>query len=197
MAFRPTRATTRWALLWVAAAVAAGTATAGNVSWEAVLAPAGEPGVQFILEGRVLDARGAPLRNAVVFAYHADDAGNYTHPGEQDAHLRGLVRTNVLGAFRFVSVLPGTAEGIPHVHFEYETSPLDHRAETITLARREGAGSDTTFARLPYMLDLPSPLWTYVRRNAAGAFHVSVDLKWTQGVRTARSPSFTRALHMR
>lgn len=80
-----------------------------------------------------------------------------------------------------------------HAHFSLANALLHRRAPSseavkelqlelkrpgwdLTLCRAVGAGSDTTFARLPQILDLPSELWAYVRRDANGAFHCQWDL---------------------
>jgi hypothetical protein len=146
-------------------------------SWELALAPPGEPGEPFVLEGRVLGGDGSrPIRDALVYAYHADDAGRYSIRGEDDARLGGMLRTNVLGGYRLRTVLPGMAEGNPHVHFIVQGPGNDYRMLTVNLCRRSGAGSDSAFARLPWMLTLPSGNWAYVQKDLRGIFRARWDL---------------------
>jgi len=118
-------------------------------SWEAALAPKGEPGPPFVIEGRVLDAGKHPLGDVLVTAYHADDHG-YGPSGPSHPRLTGTLRTGALGEYRFRSVLPGIGEGSPHIHFRIG----GRRACTLFLCRAVGAGSDTMFARMPLILNI-------------------------------------------
>jgi len=167
---------------------------AKQVAWDLELAPAGEPGTPFVLEGRVMDSKGSrPVRDALVHVYHADDAGQYSRSGASGPRLSGTLRTNVLGGFRIRTVLPGSGEGSPHMHFEIAGPGADYRALTFSLCRAEGAGSDTTFARLPQMPSLPSEgAWANVRRDAQGVFRCRWDLPFDKAVRLRGRPAAFR-----
>ena len=150
-------------------------------SWEARIAPRGEPGETFILEGRVISFPDSqPLAHVRVRAYHADASGKYRSNGPG-----GSLSSGDHGEYRVVTVLPGRAEGEPHVHFEIYPDGQAMQFFTVTLARLHGAGSDSAYARLPYLLQLPddSP-WQYVEYDARGALHTRVDLVagWAQRV---------------
>jgi hypothetical protein len=166
------------AIALIAAAASGASAPSGAPSWEVSLAPPGEPGVPFVIEGRVLGAGDRPLRDVVVYAYHADAAGDYFRRGEKKPKLSGMLRTNVLGQFRIRTVLPGLAEGIPHIHFELAAPGADYRAVTVSLARKVGAGSDTSFSHLPQMLSLDrsSGHWAYARPDTARGYRCDWDI---------------------
>src|SRR5437867_3656342 len=106
-----------WLALLAAGAVGAA-APSRSPSWEIALAPKGERGAQLVIEGRVHGVGGHPMRDVLVYVYHADDQGNYTRGGEKKPRLSGMLRTNVLGGYRVRTVIPGMSEGIPHIHFE-------------------------------------------------------------------------------
>jgi hypothetical protein len=157
-----------------------GTAPAGTAAprWEIALADSAEPGRPFVLEGRVLALPDSqPLRDVTVRIWHADARGSYGRPAASlYAHLDGYVRTNVAGGFRVRTVLPGPAEGFPHVHYAISGAGIETKAGTLNLARSHGAGSDTSYAKLPYMLDpTASQEWVFVEPDDAG-FHASCRL---------------------
>ena len=76
---------------------------------------AGEPlGERIIVEGRVLDEDGRPLRQTLVEVWQANAAGRYTHRIDQhDAPLdpnfsgAGRTLTDDEGRYRFVTIKPG------------------------------------------------------------------------------------------
>lgn len=86
------------------------------------IAPVGEPGDPLTIRGRVVDAQGRAIRDAVVFAYHTDRTGVYDKPGTP-AHswrLRGWVITDARGGFTFETIRPARYpdRSVPaHVHF--------------------------------------------------------------------------------
>jgi hypothetical protein len=156
---------------------------------EAVLAAPDEPGAPLVIEGRVLGALGRPVRNARVWVYHADTHGKYVRYDRTPRQLGGMLRTDVLGGYRIRTILPGPAEGVPHVHMLIEQSPTDYRMGTVNLCRRFGAGSDTEFARLPQMLELPNAAsWRYVRQDSVGVFHCTWDPQAELGPRMEETP---------
>ncbi|MGP3933721.1 protocatechuate 3,4-dioxygenase subunit beta [Nonomuraea sp. KM88] len=76
---------------------------------------AGEPiGERIIVEGRVLDDDGRPLRGTLVELWQANAAGRYAHDGDQhpaplDPNFTGAGRclTDEDGRYRFVTIKPG------------------------------------------------------------------------------------------
>ncbi|HJU76077.1 MAG TPA: hypothetical protein VJ717_20210 [Gemmatimonadaceae bacterium] len=87
-----------------------------GLSWETTIPPASEPGQRFVLSGRVFlpDGR-TPAPNVIVYAYHTNAAGVYPPDtasgapwGRRHGYLRGWVRTNARGEYRFTTIRPGT-----------------------------------------------------------------------------------------
>jgi len=75
--------------------------------------------------GRVLDAQGKPIRNAVVEIWQADNNGAYLHTGtsnaeKRDTHFQGFGRflTGSTGEYLFRTIRPVPYPGrAPHIHF--------------------------------------------------------------------------------
>ncbi|HEX7831764.1 MAG TPA: hypothetical protein VF787_19065 [Thermoanaerobaculia bacterium] len=86
------------------------------------IAPVNEPGTPLTIRGRVADAAGHAIRDAVVFAYHTDATGVYDRPGTP-AHswrLYGWATTDARGTFVFETIRPAPYpnRNVPaHVHF--------------------------------------------------------------------------------
>lgn len=83
------------------------------------------------VEGRVLDANGAPIADAVVDVWQANAAGRYAHerdpnPAPLDPHFQGwaIMTTGADGGYRFRTVKPGAYPVTgdwsrpPHIHFK-------------------------------------------------------------------------------
>jgi protocatechuate 3,4-dioxygenase beta subunit len=77
------------------------------------------------LTGRVLDARGTPIRNAQVEIWQCDAHGVYLHPGsdragQRDGNFQGFGRflTGAGGEYYFRTIKPVPYPGrTPHIHF--------------------------------------------------------------------------------
>ena len=78
------------------------------------------------LSGRVLDARGEPIRNAVVEIWQVDHEGSYLHShgtnpsGKRDSNFQGFGRflTGSTGEYYFRTIKPVAYPGrTPHIHF--------------------------------------------------------------------------------
>lgn len=81
------------------------------------------------LSGRVLDARGEPVRNCLVEIWQCDTNGVYLHTassgaGKYDSHFQGFGRflTGSSGEYYFRTIKPvpygtGGGERTPHIHF--------------------------------------------------------------------------------
>jgi len=78
------------------------------------------------LSGRILDAKGAPLRNAVVEIWQVDNQGAYLHSGsgnreKRDRNFQGFGRflTGSTGDYYFRTIKPVPYPGrTPHIHFQ-------------------------------------------------------------------------------
>jgi protocatechuate 3,4-dioxygenase beta subunit len=85
------------------------------------------PGVGEVtwLSGRILDARGQPIRNALVEIWQCDNNGAYLHSGtgnreKRDANFQGFGRflTGSTGEYLFRTIKPVPYPGrSPHIHF--------------------------------------------------------------------------------
>jgi len=82
-------------------------------------------GVVTWLSGRILDARGEPIRDASVEIWQADANGVYLHKGSENAGKRdphfqgfGRFRTGSTGEYVFRTIKPVPYPGrTPHIHF--------------------------------------------------------------------------------
>jgi protocatechuate 3,4-dioxygenase beta subunit len=78
------------------------------------------------LTGKILDARGNPVRNALVEIWQVDGKGHYIHSGDQgrgpkDANFQGFGRflTGSSGEYYFRTIRPVPYPGrTPHIHFK-------------------------------------------------------------------------------
>lgn len=84
------------------------------------------------LSGRILDAHGEPIRNALVEIWEADSHGIYLHSesdqAKRDANFQGFGRflTSSTGEYVFRTIKPtGYAGRAPHIHFAVKTKGRD------------------------------------------------------------------------
>ncbi|MEK6239778.1 MAG: protocatechuate 3,4-dioxygenase [Planctomycetales bacterium] len=88
------------------------------------------------LSGRILDAKGNPLRNAIVEIWQADNTGTYIHTGSVDRAKRGERDQNFQGFGRFLTGSSGeyyfrTIKPRPygprtaHVHFAVKKKGME------------------------------------------------------------------------
>lgn len=78
------------------------------------------------LSGRVLDAGGSPVRDALVEIWQVDNTGAYLHSGsdghdDRDRHFQGFGRfeTGSTGEYTFRTIKPVPYPGrTPHIHFK-------------------------------------------------------------------------------
>jgi protocatechuate 3,4-dioxygenase beta subunit len=78
------------------------------------------------LSGRILDAKGNPIRNALVEIWQVDNKGAYLHTGSanriaRDEHFQGFGRflTGSTGDYYFRTIKPVPYPGrTPHIHFK-------------------------------------------------------------------------------
>ncbi len=85
------------------------------------------------LTGKVLDARGKPVRGAVVEIWQCDSSGAYLHSGSNnrdkaDANFQGFGRflTGTSGEYYFRTIKPVPYPGrTPHIHFKIRKGSKD------------------------------------------------------------------------
>ena len=78
----------------------------------------GASGTKIRIEGKVLDGDGAPVREALLEIWQANEAGRYAHPEDTqdkpiDSHFVGFGRccTEDDGSYSFITVRPGQVPG--------------------------------------------------------------------------------------
>jgi protocatechuate 3,4-dioxygenase, beta subunit len=100
------------------------------------------------LSGRILDAKGNPVRNAVVEIWQADNNGAYLHSGtsnadKRDTHFQGFGRflTGSTGEYLFRTIKPVPYPGrTPHIHFMIK--PKGHEKLTTQCYIKGHPGND-------------------------------------------------------
>lgn len=95
------------------------------------------------LSGRILDARGGPIRNALVEIWQCDNNGAYLHSrtdnrDRRDANFQGFGRflTGSTGEYLFRTIKPVAYPGrTPHIHFAVK---MKGRKELVTQCYIQG-----------------------------------------------------------
>lgn len=96
-----------------------------------VLAGPDTAGERIVIEGRVIDGSGTPLRDVLVEIWQANAEGRYNHPADRqdkplDKGFQGWGRSCSdfeTGTYRFETIKPGAVEGrngrtmAPHINF--------------------------------------------------------------------------------
>lgn len=83
-----------------------------QVSWQTTIAAKNEPGEPMEISGIVYQKDGkTPAPNVIVYVYHTDNEGLYSKGAGEDCarrhgHLRGWMKTDAQGRYRFVSIRP-------------------------------------------------------------------------------------------
>lgn len=87
-----------------------------------VLADANEPGERLVITGTVYESDCAtPVADAMLDVWHADADGDY-HGADEDYRLRGQMKTDANGEYRFETIRPGRYPEAgslrpEHIHF--------------------------------------------------------------------------------
>jgi protocatechuate 3,4-dioxygenase beta subunit len=97
-----------------------------QLSWQTAIASATEPGERMEISGIIFQADGkTPAPNVILYVYHTDAKGIYSPaPGatggaRSHGHLRGWMKTNDRGEYKFTSIRPAPYPNgqIPaHIH---------------------------------------------------------------------------------
>lgn len=78
-----------------------------------------EPGQPLVVEGTVKTLEGTPAAGIIVYAYHTNAEGVYPKAQTRHGALRGWVKTDEMGHYRFETIRPGgyPTSSIPqHIH---------------------------------------------------------------------------------
>lgn len=90
-----------------------------SLTSEGRIAPPGEPGEPIVLKGTVRRPDGTPAAGVVVYAYHTNADGVYPKDTTFHGRLRGWVRSDAEGRYRFTTIRPaGYPDGAEcaHIH---------------------------------------------------------------------------------
>ena len=97
-----------------------------KLTWIDTLPDFNEPGPKLIISGVIYKHDGkTPAPNVVLYVYHTDQTGHYTNkynePGYagRNGYIKGWMRTNEKGEYKFYTLLPGHYPGtsVPaHIH---------------------------------------------------------------------------------
>ena len=97
-----------------------------DLTWTTRIPPSGEPVEALVLTGTVFRPDGrTPAAGVVVYAYHTSAAGVYPTRGDEQnwgrrhGYLRGWIKTNALGEYRFETIRPAPYPGRTdpaHIH---------------------------------------------------------------------------------
>lgn len=105
------------------------------------------------VSGRVLDAKGNPLRNALVEIWQCDNNGAYLHAGssngeKRDKHFQGFGRflTGSTGEYYFRTIKPVPYPGrTPHIHFKIKIKGKSVLATQMYIQGHPGNAKDRIF----------------------------------------------------
>jgi len=108
------------------------------------------------LTGRVLDAKGNPVRNAVVEIWQVDGRGVYLHSGsgnreKRDANFQGFGRftTATAGEYYFRTIKPVPYPGrTPHIHFKVKKAGKELLTTQCYIKGEAGNARDLVFRAL-------------------------------------------------
>jgi protocatechuate 3,4-dioxygenase beta subunit len=134
-------------------------------SWQTAIASASEPGARMEINGTIYQVDGkTPAPNVILYAYHTDAKGYYTpspnatNIARRHGHLRGWVKTNASGEYKFTTIRPAPypERDIPaHIHpivkepgkneyyideYVFDDDPLLTQEKRSRLENRGGSG---------------------------------------------------------
>ncbi|MGH7470168.1 MAG: hypothetical protein ACRENP_19655 [Longimicrobiales bacterium] len=125
------------------------------------IAARGEPGQALRITGLVVDADGAPVRNASLYVYQTDARGYYTTDAmnsDRQARIHGWLRADRNGRFEIATIRPGSypsAQAPQHVHFVVNATGFTQRIFEIVFdddpfvnerVRTEAARANSVFS---------------------------------------------------
>jgi protocatechuate 3,4-dioxygenase beta subunit len=136
-----------------------------QLSWQTEIATASEPGERLEMSGIVYQADGkTPAPNVILYVYHTDATGHYTPTPNatgwirRHGHLRGWMKTNASGEYKFATIKPApypSRDSPAHIHpiikepdkneyyideYVFDDDPLLTREKRSQLENRGGSG---------------------------------------------------------
>lgn len=114
--------------------------------------------------GRILNASGAPVKNATIEIWQCDANAVYLHTADskpkadqQDKHFQGFGRftTNANGEYRFRTIKPVPYPGrpSPHIHYKVKQGDRDLLTSQIFIRGHEGNARDGVYLSSGDLLD--------------------------------------------
>jgi len=109
------------------------------------------------LTGRILDAKGNPVRNAAVEIWQCDANGVYIHTrdakrGGQDKHFQGFGRfvtsSNGEYYFRTIKPVPYQVRSAPHIHFQVHKGGKELLTTQMYVKGHKGNEKDFVYQEL-------------------------------------------------
>jgi protocatechuate 3,4-dioxygenase, beta subunit len=138
------------------------------------------------LTGRVLDARGEPLRNAVVEIWQCDANGAYLHSGtgnreKRDRNFQGFGRftTGSTGEYYFRTIKPVPYPGrTPHIHFKIKHKGQEKLTTQCYVKGHPGNERDGIWAsvRDPKQREAITVDFTPIKQSRAGELAAKFDV---------------------
>lgn len=124
----------------------------------------GLKGSPLVIAGRVLTPGGVPLKDAVIDVWHASADGEYDNES-REYRLRGRMRTDPDGLYRYETVMPGQydlGEAKRPAHIHYKVSVDAYRPLTTQLYFRGDPWiSRDPFVRKSLIIDLDKAHGTF------------------------------------
>ncbi|HZM02330.1 MAG TPA: protocatechuate 3,4-dioxygenase [Candidatus Saccharimonadales bacterium] len=113
-------------------------------------------GVVTHLSGRILDAKGDPIRDATVEVWSVDHTGIYladaSHRAQYDAHFQGFGRflTGSTGEYYFRTLKPVSYPGrrAPHIHFKIKMKGRNPWTTQLFIKGEPGNAQDGIWRRI-------------------------------------------------
>ena len=136
-----------------------------KLSWIDTLPDFNEPGPRMMISGVIYKADGkTPAKNVILYIYHTDQQGNYSTKGNEKGwgkrhgYIRGWMKTNEKGEYKFYTLRPASypnSTAVQHIHptvkepdlneywideFIFDDDPFLKPAERSKLPNHGGSG---------------------------------------------------------
>jgi protocatechuate 3,4-dioxygenase beta subunit len=141
-----------------------------QLDWQTTIASAAEPGEKMEISGVIYQVDGkAPAPNVILYVYHTDANGMYspapdaTGGARIHGHLRGWVKTNQRGEYRFTSIRPN--------HYPNRRSPAHIHAIVKEPDKNEYWIDEYLFDDDPALTREPPP--RIENRGGSGIIHLT------------------------
>jgi len=139
------------------------------------------------LSGRLLDAKGDPVKNALIEIWQVDTMGVYlrarpSHPGKYDTHFQGFGRflTSSTGEYYFRTIKPVAydARPAPHVHFAVKIKGREKWTTQLFVKGDPGNAQDRLYQaiREPKARDSVTVDFVPVKASRAGELSAKFDI---------------------